>query len=162
MANKDYQIEIELSTQKLFLKKGSDVIKEYRVSTALNGPGEKQDSECTPRGKHIISEKFGNGCDANTVFVGRQPTGESYTPELRQKFPDRDWILTRILRLSGEEPGFNKGGNVDSYERYIYIHGAPDDVKMGVPGSHGCVRMRNKDVIELFDTVNVNTQVVIK
>lgn len=119
------------------------------------------DSECTPRGEHIISEKIGDGCELNTIFVGRIPTGKIYQPELRKEFPDRDWIVTRIMWLSGTEPGRNKGGNVDSHDRYIYIHGAPEDVEMGKPGSRGCIRMRNEDVIDLFDAVEQGTPVLI-
>ena len=157
--NQDKHIEVNISTQTLTLFAGDDVIKQYTISTAKNGPGEQMDSECTPRGKHLIREKIGAGCVANTVFVGREPTGELYHPELREQFPDRDWILTRILWLSGCEAGKNKGGNVDSYDRYIYIHGGPDDLAMGVPGSRGCVRMRNDDMIELFDLVETETGV---
>ena len=100
------------------------------------------DSECTPRGNHIIADKIGNNAKVNTVFVGRKPTGEIYTPKLHKQFPDRDWILTRILWLRGTEPGCNLGGKVDSYDRYIYIHGSPDTVEMGKPGSRGCIRMK--------------------
>ena len=157
--NQDKHIEINISKQTLRLSEGNDLIKQYTISTAKNGPGEQMDSECTPRGKHLIREKIGAGCEANTIFVGREPTGELYHPELREQFPDRDWILTRILWLSGCEAGKNKGGNVDSYDRYIYIHGGPDDLAMGVPGSRGCVRMRNTDVIELFDLVETETGV---
>jgi lipoprotein-anchoring transpeptidase ErfK/SrfK len=157
--NQDKHIEVNISTQTLTLFAGDDVIKQYTISTAKNGPGEQMDSECTPRGKHLIREKIGVGCEANTVFVGREPTGELYHPELREQFPDRDWILTRILWLSGCEAGKNKGGSVDSYDRYIYIHGGPDDLAMGVPGSRGCVRMRNVDMIELFDLVETETGV---
>ena len=157
--NQDKHIEINISKQTLRLFEGNDVVKQYTISTAKNGPGEQMDSECTPRGKHFIREKIGAGCDANTVFVGREPCGEMYHPELREQFPDRDWILTRILWLSGCETGRNKGGNVDSYDRYIYIHGGPDDLAMGVPGSRGCVRMRNNDMIELFDLVETETGV---
>ena len=157
--NQDKHIEVNISRQTLTLFAGNDVIKQYTISTAKNGPGEQMDSECTPRGKHFIHEKIGAGCEANTVFVGREPTGELYHPELREQFPDRDWILTRILWLSGCEEGRNKGGNVDSYDRYIYIHGGPDDVAMGVPGSRGCVRMQNDDMIELFDLVETETAV---
>jgi hypothetical protein len=157
--NQDKHIEINISRQTLTLFAGNDVIKQYTISTAKNGPGEQMDSECTPRGKHLIHEKIGAGCEANTVFVGREATGELYHPELREQFPDRDWILTRILWLSGCEAGRNKGGNVDSYDRYIYIHGGPDDVAMGVPGSRGCVRMQNDDMIELFDLVKTETAV---
>ena len=157
--NQDKHIEVNINKQTLSLFEGVDVIKQYAISTAKNGPGEQMDSECTPRGKHLIREKIGAGCEANTVFVGRETTGELYHPELREQFPDRDWILTRILWLSGCEEGKNKGGNVDSYDRYIYIHGGPDDLAMGVPGSRGCVRMRNTDVIELFDLVETETGV---
>ena len=158
---KDYHIEIDINEQRLRLCDGRKVLKEYSVSTAKNGAGELLDSECTPRGEHVIAEKIGQECSENTVFVSRQPTGEKYTPELRQQFPDRDWILTRILWLQGAEPGKNLGGNVDSHERFIYIHGAPDDVAMGRPGSRGCIRMRNQDVIELFEMVETGTRVVL-
>lgn len=133
----------------------------YPVSTADNGAGEKNGSYCTPRGQHTIRARIGAGAEPNTIFVGRRATGEIYHPELRQKHPDRDWILTRILWLSGCEPGFNRLGDVDTMRRYVYIHGAPNDVKMGRPGSHGCVRMRNPDVIELFDLVVTGTPVMI-
>ena len=156
-----HYIEISISDQTLKLIEGNKVTRQYRVSTAKNGPGELMDSECTPRGEHVISEKIGDGQPENMVFVGREPTGEIYTPGLRTQHPDRDWILTRILWLSGCEDGRNKGGNVDSHDRYIYIHGAPDDVEMGKPGSRGCVRMRNRDVIELFDLVDESTRVLI-
>jgi len=157
--NQDKHIEINISEQTLKLFESNKVIREYSVSTARNGPGELMDSECTPRGKHIINQKIGAGCEANTVFVSREPTGELYHPELRERFPDRDWILTRILWLSGCEAGKNKGGNVDSYDRYIYIHGGPDDVAMDVPSSRGCVRMRNDDIVELFNLVESETGV---
>lgn len=157
--NQDKHIDVNISKQSLCLFEGNDVIKQYTISTAKNGPGEQMDSECTPRGKHFIREKIGAGCEENTVFVGREATGELYHPELREQFPDRDWILTRILWLGGCEAGRNKGGNVDSYDRYIYIHGGPDDVAMGIPGSRGCVRMRNQDMIELFELVEIETSV---
>jgi lipoprotein-anchoring transpeptidase ErfK/SrfK len=159
--NQDKHIEVNINKQTLSLFEGDDIIRQYTVSTAKNGPGEQMDSECTPRGKHIIREKIGEGRDINTVFIGRDATGELYHLELREQFPDRDWILTRILWLSGCEAGRNQGGNVDSYDRYIYIHGGPDDVAMGVPGSRGCVRMRNEDMIELFDKVIEGTTVEI-
>ena len=161
MAEK-YHIEINLGEQCLRLFNGNELISKYVVSTAKNGPGEQMDSECTPRGVHLIAEKIGDGCRLNTVFVNRLPTGEIYTGALRQQHPGRDWILTRILWLTGLEPGINQGGNVDSHDRYIYIHGSPDDVAMGTPGSRGCIRMHNQDVIELFNQVCVNTRVFIR
>lgn len=152
-------IAISIAEQSLKLFDGDRCIHSYTVSTGLNGVGEKQDSFCTPRGRHVIAEKIGDGCAINTIFVGRRPTGEIYSPDLRQSHPDRDWILTRILWLEGTEDGRNRGGDVDSRNRYIYIHGSPDDAVMGAPGSRGCIRMRNADVIELFDAVEAGTGV---
>jgi L,D-transpeptidase YbiS len=135
------------------------VIKSYSVSTARNGLGEKSGSNCTPRGRHIIRAKIGGRMPANTVFRARRPTGEIYSEQLAAENPGRDWILTRILWLSGCEPGVNRLGDVDTMRRYIYIHGCPDNCEMGTPASIGCVRMRNADIIELFDLAPVGTQV---
>lgn len=159
MMDRQLMIEISISQQKLFLKSFDTVLREYPVSTAKNGAGEKQDSECTPCGLHEIAEKIGGGSPSGTVFVGRKSTGETYHPELRAQHPGRDWILTRILWLRGLEAGKNAGNPRDSYNRYIYIHGSPDDVPMGIPGSRGCIRMRNADVIELFERVDTGTLV---
>jgi lipoprotein-anchoring transpeptidase ErfK/SrfK len=121
--------------------------------------GERKGSYCTPRGRHVIRAKIGAGAPVNSVFVERRPTGEIYSPELAARFPGRDWILTRILWLSGCEPGFNRLGDVDTMRRYIYIHGSPDSAVMGTPGSIGCVRMHNEDLVDLFDRVPVGTPV---
>jgi L,D-transpeptidase YbiS len=157
----DQIIDIDISKQRLRLKQGERTLMDAPVSTGLKGAGEVMDSERTPRGWHVVCEKIGGGAPLNTVFVGRRPTGELYTPELRQKHPGRDWILTRILWLSGTESGRNQGGKVDSRERYIYIHGCPADVGIGGPGSRGCIRMRNEQIIELFNRVRVGTPVFI-
>ncbi len=154
-------IEISISEQRLRLKESGTLMMDVTVSTAKNGAGEINGSLRTPRGWHLIRAKIGAGCPLNTVFVNRRPTGEAYTPELREQFPQRDWILTRILWLSGTEAGKNRLGNVDTMRRFIYIHGCPDEDDMGVPGSHGCVKMRNTDIIELFDRVPVGTRVLI-
>ncbi|WP_372742076.1 L,D-transpeptidase family protein [Neptunomonas sp.] len=138
------------------------VITEYPVSTALNGAGEQEGSGCTPRGLHVIRAKVGENLPLNAVFVGRRFTGEVYSAELARQFPERDWILTRILWLSGKEPGCNRLGAVDSMRRYIYIHGTPDSEPMGIPVSHGCIRMRNADVKELYDRVPVGTELFIE
>lgn len=159
--NNNYKLVVDVSEQSMQVLQGEELLKTYQVSTALNGVGEQMGSECTPRGKHIITEKIGADCEANTVFVGREPTGEIYKVGMRDEFPDRDWILTRIMWLGGCEPGCNQGGEVDSHDRYIYIHGTPDDVDMTIPGSRGCVRMQNNDIIELFDLVDINTEVII-
>ena len=155
-------IEISISTQMLTLFDNfGDVKAKYSVSTAANGVGCEKNSGCTPLGNHIIRAKIGADAEPNSVFVGRRFTGEICTPELMAEFPERDWILTRILWLSGKEVGKNRLGNVDTMQRYIYIHGTPDSTEMSKIGSHGCIRMRNADVIALFDTVPVGTQVLI-
>ncbi|MGA7750922.1 MAG: L,D-transpeptidase [Gallionella sp.] len=156
------KINIRIPTQQLdLLDNDGKVLRRYAVSTSANGAGEISGSYCTPRGKHVIRAKIGAGQPENTVFVGRRPTGEIYTPELGAQFPERDWILTRILWLSGREPGFNRLGKNDTMRRYIYIHGTPDSVPLGIPDSHGCIRMRNADLIELFDIVPAGTAVEI-
>jgi len=155
-------IEISITEQTLTLFDTFGGVKaKYSISTARNGAGCEKNSGCTPLGEHIIRAKIGANAPENTVFVGRRATGEICTPQLMAQFPDRDWILTRILWLSGKEPGKNRLGNVDTMQRYIYIHGSPDSAEMGKIGSHGCVRMRNADIIELFDWVDVGTPVVI-
>lgn len=155
-------IRISIAHQRLDLYNESEgVVSSYAVSTAKNGAGELNGSFCTPRGRHVIRAKIGQGLPVNTVFVGRRPTGEIYTPELGREFPGRDWMLTRLLWLSGCERGFNRLGNVDTMRRYIYIHGSPDSAKMGAPGSIGCIRMRNSDVVELFNVVEAGTPVEI-
>ena len=158
----DTLIRIDLDRQclELHVRGRPDTI--YPVSTAANGPGEQEGSECTPRGMHVVRARIGAGAAPGTVFVGRRPTGERYTPELGAAYPGRDWILTRILWLSGTEPGRNRLGRVDTMRRYIYIHGCPDDVDITSPGSHGCIRMRNDDVIALFDRVEAGTRVMIE
>lgn len=138
------------------------LLERYLVSTSAKGTGEQSGSFRTPRGRHVIRAKIGAGLPVNSVLVRRRPTGEIYGPELGARFPDRDWILTRILWLSGREPGFNRLGQVDTMRRFIYIHGSPDSAPMGVPGSIGCVRMHNTDLLELFDQVPVGTPVDVR
>jgi lipoprotein-anchoring transpeptidase ErfK/SrfK len=151
------KIVIDIAKQQLVL--GDKV---YAVSTAANGPGEKNGSMCTPRGRHIVRAKIGKGAPLGAVFVGRRPTGEIWTPELHARYPGRDWMLTRLLWLSGCERGFNRLGEVDTMRRMVYIHGTHDFAELGKPGSHGCIRMRNEDVAELFDLVPPYTEVEIK
>lgn len=156
------KINVHIATQQLeLLDDAGQVLRRYAVSTAAKGTGEQCGSFCTPRGKHVIRAKIGAGQPENTVFVRRRPTGEIYTPELGAQFSGRDWILTRILWLSGCEVGFNRLGENDTMRRYIYIHGTPDSVPLGVPDSHGCIRMRNADLVELFDLVTTGTAVEI-
>lgn len=153
-------ITIHIPTQTLtLLDDAGKLLRSYPVSTGANGVGEERDSFCTPRGRHVIRAKIGAGQPAGTVFVRRRPTGEIYTPELGAQHPGRDWILTRILWLSGCEPGYNRLGSCDTMRRYVYIHGTPDETPLGRPGSRGCVRMRNADLVELFDLAPVGTAV---
>lgn len=158
----DLLIHVSIAGQRLQLLQGSRVLMDVLVSTARNGAGELSGSERTPRGWHKIRARIGTGSSLNTVFIGRRPTGEIYTPQLREAHPKRDWILTRILWLCGLEPGRNRFGKVDTMRRYIYIHGCPDEDPMGIPSSHGCVKMRNSELIELFDRVPVGTRVLIE
>lgn len=154
------RIAIDLPTQTLAVYDNAGaLLRRYPVSTATNGPGERNGSFCTPRGRHVIRAKIGSGQPENTVFVRRRPTGERWSPELHTQHPGRDWMLTRILWLSGCEPGRNRLGEVDTMRRYIYIHGSPDSAEMGKPGSIGCIRMRNSDIVELFDLVPPFTEV---
>ena len=154
------KIIIHIPTQTLeLLDDEGKVLRCYAVSTAANGLGEEYGSFCTPRGRHLVRARIGAGVPLNTVFVKRRPTGEVYSPELAALFPGRDWILTRILWLSGCEPGFNRLGELDTMRRYIYIHGSPDSAGMGSPGSIGCIRMYNRDIVELFDLIEPGTPV---
>lgn len=155
-------IDIDIGAQTLTLVESGKTAAVYTISTALNGPGERQNSGCTPRGEHYVRACIGAGQPINSVFVGRRPTGELYSAQLAQEHPERDWILTRILWLCGREWGSNRGPGVDSFRRFIYIHGTPDSEPMGVPRSHGCVRMRNRDLVELFERVPPGTPVLIR
>ena len=157
----DPWIRVSLAEQRLELREGEEVVREYEVSTARNGAGEAMGSERTPRGAHVVRAKIGAGAPEGAVFEGRRPTGEICTPELYAAQRERDWILSRILWLSGLEPGRNRLGDVDSMRRFIYIHGCPGACPMGVPASHGCIRMRNRDVIDLFARVEVGTRVML-
>ncbi len=154
-------IRISIPRQRLVLLREGSVVSEYAVSTALSGTGERNGSGCTPRGRHLVRARIGADSQLNTVFVARRPTGELYSSVLARAHPGRDWILTRIIWLSGLERGRNRLGEVDTFRRFIYVHGTPDGEPMGIPRSHGCIRMRNRDIVELFDLVPVGTEVFI-
>lgn len=154
-------VEVSIQDQLMRLTFADQVIC-YSISTAKLGIGQQKGSNQTPLGWHQVRAKIGFDEAENTVFVGRRPTGEIYSPELASQFPKRDWILSRIVWLSGCEVGQNRLGNVDSMQRYIYIHGTPDSEPMGQAESHGCIRMRNNDVIELFDKLDIGTPIWIQ
>ena len=155
---------VHIASQEMVLyEKSGTKIRKYSISTASRGTGQQEGSWQTPLGLHVIRAKIGAGLPVNAVFVGRRFTGEIYSPKLRKQYPGRkDWILTRILWLSGLEPGYNRFGSVDTMRRYIYIHGSPDTVVMGEPGSRGCIRMHGSDIIDLFDCVDVGARVDIR
>lgn len=159
--NKQQLITIDPNQQIMFCYEGNDLHKTYLISTGKNGMGEQQASGCTPRGWHRVYDVIGHECPNNSVFVGRKSTTEIYSPALSRAFPDRDWILTRIIQLDGLEPGRNKEGAVDSLQRYIYIHGTPDTTRLGVPGSKGCIRMSNPDIIEVSNWIERDAKVYI-
>lgn len=161
MASAAY-LEVSISAQSISAwNRRNDLIGKYPVSTASNGIGQQNGSFRTPIGQHVVRAKIGQGVPLNTVFRGRRPTGEIYSEALRRSEPERDWILTRILWLSGREIGINRLGNVDTMRRFIYIHGAPDKYEMGIPRSRGCIQMRNKSLLEIFDMTPVGTPVYI-
>lgn len=152
-------IEVDLGRQRLLLWNEGRMLRECLVSTGGNGIGEINGSGCTPRGRHVVRAKIGGGAPEGTLFVARRPTGDVWTPELHARYPGRDWILTRILWLSGVERGRNRLGCVDTFRRYIYLHGTPPTTRLGMPGSKGCIRMANGDVTAMFDQLPVGAEV---
>ena len=161
MSAAPFSVAISLAAQRLDLFCGTELYRSWPVSTSKHGAGEVRDTFKTPRGRHVIRAKIGAGAPLGAVFRGRRPTGEIYSEELARARPGSDWILTRILWLSGTEVGRNRRGDVDTMRRYIYIHGTPDSTLLGVPGSIGCVRMGNVGLVELFDLVPAGTRVEI-
>lgn len=155
------RLQVCIASQRMEAFAAGGLVASYRVSTALNGPGEEKNSGCTPRGLHYVRAKIGDGLPLGAVLVGRRWTGEICTPELVRQQPGRDWILSRILWLCGCEPGRNRGGNRDSFARYIYIHGTPELERLGQPVSHGCIRMDDRQLVALFAAVRVGTRVYI-
>ncbi|WP_243221473.1 L,D-transpeptidase [Methylobacter sp. S3L5C] len=160
MEVQDY-LDIDIASQQLTIYVNGNSVRCYPVSTAKNGSGELMGSECTPTGWHKIRAKIGTGQPLNAVFIGRRATGEIYTTDLSKQYPQRDWMLTRILWLGGLEPGKNRYGKVDSTWRYIYIHGCPDELMTDKPESHGCIRMNNADMLDLFNRVDAGIKVYI-
>ncbi len=154
-------IHISLAEQRLRLVEDNKILFDVRIASAKNGPGERFASECTPRGWHKIRAKIGHNCPENSIFIGRRPSGDIWSEKFQQKHPGQDWILSRIMWLSGLQVGFNRLGQCDTMRRYIYIHGCPDTHPMGVASSHGCIKMRNADIIELFDLVDTGIVVLI-
>ncbi len=156
-------ILVDIPTQTLTLYDTHDTVEmRFAIASSRYGCGQQRGSYQTPLGKHTIRAKIGADMPCYTVFRGRRPTGECWSPALHTQYPERDWILTRILWLCGCEAGFNRHGAVDTMQRYIYIHGTPDCVPLGVPSSIGCIRMHSHDLIQLFERVPLYTPVLIQ
>ena len=155
------KIKISVNSQQLLFLDCDDTEFIFPVSTALAGTGQQQNSGQTPLGEHYVRAKIGHGQPICSVFVGRRPTGEIYNRQLGAQFPERDWILTRILWLCGTQPGFNRSGQVDTMRRYIYIHGTPYEHQLGTAVSHGCIRMANEAIESLFEQVPIGCPVLI-
>lgn len=152
-------LEIDTTCQRLSIWKGGELAAVYPVSTGLAGTGQYEGSGQTPLGWHYVRAAIGDGEPVGSVFRGRRPTGECFSAELAAAYPQRDWILTRILWLCGLEPGHNRGGDVDSQRRYIYLHGTPPDQPIGEPASHGCIRLRDEDLLAVFAVARPGTPV---
>lgn len=149
---------VKIDTQCLSVVQDGKVTKNYAVSTAKNGIGNTEGSGKTPLGLHRIIKKVGDGAPPLTIFKGLKPIG-IYSPE---KFPNpADYLTTRVLVLEGSEEGINRGKGIDSYLRGIMVHGTVEEDKLGTPASHGCIRLKNSDIIDLFDTVSLNTPLYI-
>ncbi len=162
MPNQSASVHVSLARQCLTLNQPDGLSQSFAISSAANGAGSIDGSACTPLGLHQIKVKIGAGCPSGTVFVRRRATGEYYSDTLARQHPNRDWILTRVLWLQGLEPGCNRGPGIDSLRRFIYIHGTPEEARIGEPVSHGCIRMRNDDVVALFDQVKTGCVVNIQ
>ena len=155
-------IEVDISEQRLYLIENSLIKASYPISTSKYGEGSIENSFKTPLGKHSIKEMIGEEAEINTIFTSRINTKRSATIIDQFEDTDNDYVTSRIMWLDGEEDGLNKGGNVDSFRRYIYIHGTHEEGLIGTKASHGCIRMFNYDVIELFNLVNIGTKVLIR
>ena len=158
-----YSIKVNISKQMLTLyDDNQQLVSEYPVSTSKYGIGNQEGSFKTPLGQHQICEKIGDSMSEDEVFIGRQPQGRLTELQAQGRELPADIITARILRLHGMQPGVNQGRGIDSYERYIYIHGTADEEHISEPVSHGCIRMRNQDVIDLYEKVRLNTNVWIE
>ena len=161
-AENNLTIEIDISKQRLFLLDNMEIVRSYPISSSKYGEGSTQNSFKTPLGNHVIKEMIGNNAIKNTIFTSRINTNRQAEIIHDEAKSDNDYITTRIMWLDGQEEGKNKGKGVDSYQRYIYIHGTHEEGLIGQKASHGCIRMFNSDVIELFNDVKKGTKVYIK
>ena len=159
ISNASLSIDIEISSQRLLLKEDGLIIRSFPISSSAYGEGQIENSLKTPYGKHVIKTKIGTNVDKNNFFVSRKHIPQEAIIIHEPVDSEDDYITSRIMWLEGQEEGFNKGGSVDSFKRYIYIHGTHEEGLIGQKASHGCIRMFNHDVIELYDLVSENTEV---
>lgn len=159
--NFDKYMYVSVKHQRLYLIVNDSTIRKYPISTAAKGIGSKMNSFKTPPGLHTISRKIGDNVPIGGLFQSRMYTGRQVKILTEKQKADGDYVTTRIMWLQGEEPGLNKGRSVDSYNRYIYIHGTAEEGYLGQPASHGCIRMKNTDVIELYNMIEEGTPILI-
>ena len=158
--NQPYAV-VAIEAQRLYLMHDGRLLKAYPVSTSAFGPGAQEGSNQTPLGLHQIKQKIGENEPEGMIFKARKPTGRMANIIAEPRDVPEDDVTTRIMWLDGMEPGVNQGGKVDSYKRYIYIHGTPEEGLIGRPASHGCVRMLNADVVDVFNKLPEGTLVYI-
>ncbi len=152
---------ISVKHQRLYLIENDSTIRKYTISTAAKGIGNKSNSYKTPPGLHSIKKKIGDNVPEGGLFISRVYCGKKVKIITEKEKAKGDYVTSRIMWLQGEEPGINKGRNIDSYNRYIYIHGTAEEGFLGQPASHGCIRMKNSDVVELYDMVDEGTPILI-
>ena len=157
----DEVLYVSIAKQKMYRIKEHKIIKTYVISSSSYGVGSKAGSNKTPLGLHRIKEKFGDNTPINGRMIGRVYYGKIATIYTDQTKSKTDDVTSRILWLEGLEKGLNKGEGIDSYKRYIYIHGTSEEGRLGTPASHGCIRMKNKEMIELYDKIKIGTLVLI-
>ena len=162
ISSKDVYIEIDISEQRLYLIESLDIKASYPVSSSKYGEGSIENSFKTPLGFHVVKEKIGEGAEKNTIFKSRINTRRSADIIEEYQDSDDDFVTSRIMWLDGAEEGKNRGGSVDSFSRYIYIHGTHEEGLIGTKASHGCIRMFNADAIELFERIKKGTKVLIR
>ena len=156
------EIIVDISEQRLYLYNNDNLVQSFPVSTSKYGEGQIENSFKTPLGLHEIKEKIGDKAPINTIFTARENTNKRAEIQIKPNDTEDDFVTSRILWLDGLENGINRGVGVDSYGRYIYIHGTHEEGLIGQKASHGCIRMFNNDVIELFDMVSEGTKVQIR
>ena len=155
----EYSIEVSISEQRLYVLDSDTIVRSYPISSSSFGEGQTENSFKTPLGEHEIQTKIGTYVPKYQFFVSREHVSQEVAVIEEEIDSPDDFITTRIMWLTGKNEGFNKGGNVDSFKRFIYIHGTHEEGLIGKKASHGCIRMLNQDVLELFRIIPTKTPV---